>query len=203
MGGIVLTYGFIALNNPLTEDTDKPTNPWLELILESNKNEKEPTKLWNFAQKIIKSPKPGTIAGLTLEQIRVAENIVNRLRNLEMDYEIDFSQDTFKEVNFKSAIFCLPTSFENAKFLHLQILIMQNLKVRLTLDPSNLIKMFTLNMRILAIMRISQMLNLEQKETKLKSTILCFQPLNSTTLQLLIIANFMVKAVSMERCLTE
>ena len=119
MDGIVLTYGFIALNNPLTEDTDKPTNPWLELILESNKNEKEPTKLWNFAQKIIKSPKPGTIAGLTLEQIRVAENIVNRLRNLEMDYEIDFSQDTFKEVNFKSAIFCLPTSFENAKFLQL------------------------------------------------------------------------------------
>ena len=36
-----------------------------------------------------------------------------------MDYEIDFSQDTFKEVNFKSAIFCLPTSFENAKFLQL------------------------------------------------------------------------------------
>lgn len=119
MDGIVFTYGFIALNNPLTEDTDKPTNPWLELILESNKNEKEPTKLWNFAQKIIKSPKPGTIAGLTLEQIRVAENIVNRLRNLEMDYEIAFSHYTFKEVNFKSAIFCLPTSFENAKFLQL------------------------------------------------------------------------------------
>ena len=51
MDGIVLTYGFIALNNPLTENTDKPTNPWLELILESNKNEKEPTKPWNFAQK--------------------------------------------------------------------------------------------------------------------------------------------------------
>ena len=57
MDGIVLTYWFIAVNNPLTDDTDKPTNPWLELILESNKNEKEPTKLWNFAQKIIKSPK--------------------------------------------------------------------------------------------------------------------------------------------------
>ena len=120
-----------------------------------------------------------------------------------MDYEIDFSQDTFKEVNFKSAIFCLPTSFENAKFL--QLANFDHAKFKSTVDFGSV--QFDQNVYFehadFGDHANFSMLNLEQKEKKLKSTILCFQPLNSTTLQLLIIANFMVKAVSMERCLTE
>ena len=125
---------------------------------------------------------------------------LQRLKLLEMDQVIDFSGLEIGNLNFKSAHFRFPISFKKTRFL--QFANFGHAEFKNTVDfgfvqfdQSAFFEHADFGMRI------SQMLNLELKETKLKSMVFRFPPLNSMTLQLLIIANFMVKAGSMERCL--
>ena len=119
MDGIVFTYGFIALNDTQTEDTDKPTNPWLELILESNKNEKEPSKLRNLVQDLIQNIKDEIWIKNEADRNRdfhVANQFLRRLIKARQSGRIDFSQLNLRVINFSNARFVQPAIFSGAKF---------------------------------------------------------------------------------------
>ena len=120
MGEIIFTYGFIALIDLQTEDTDKPTNPWLELIIESNKNEKEPTKLWNLVQEEIARGRPFRlddqralyhVRQIFGDQHELAFRILHDIGALEYTATINLGNVEFFDVNFQNAIFNLPVDF--------------------------------------------------------------------------------------------
>ena len=123
MDDIVLTYGFITLNDILTEDTDKPTNPWLELILESNKNTEAPTAYWNAMQNALiqygfwpKVEKYSHSFTKVLGRLEV-EEFNQKLCDATANDEIDFSGIEFREIIFLGAKFLLPVNFYETQFL--------------------------------------------------------------------------------------
>ena len=108
------------MHDTQTEDTDKPTNPWLDLIVESNKNEKEPTKLWNLMQDYL--AEKGDLEVFSPRKyerhfLNSAFIFLQRLKLLEMDQVIDFSGLEIGNLNFKSAHFRFPISFKKTRFL--------------------------------------------------------------------------------------
>ena len=122
MGEIIFTYGFIALNDPLTEDTDKPTNPWLELILESNKNTEAPTAYWNDMQNALiqygfwtRMENYSHSFTKVLGRLEV-EEFYQKLCDASANDEIDFSGIEFREISFLGAKFLLPVNFNETQF---------------------------------------------------------------------------------------
>lgn len=121
----MLTFGFNALHDTQTEDTDKPTNPWLNLILESNKNEKDPTKLWNRVQDEIERGTPfrlneegetRTIRHIFGDQYELVFRILCDIGLLEDTATINLSDIKFLDVNFQNAQFNLPVDFLRCHF---------------------------------------------------------------------------------------
>ena len=123
MDGIVLTYGFIALNDTQTEDTDKPTNPWLELILESNKNTEEPTAYWNAMQNALIQygfwPKVENYSHSLKKVLKreEVEKFYRKLRDADSTEVIDFNRLELADVNFNGANFLRKVRFIFTKFL--------------------------------------------------------------------------------------
>ena len=120
MGEIIFTFGFNALHDTQTEDTDKPTNPWLELIIASNKNEKEPTKLWNLVQEEIARGGPFRLddqsALYHLRQIfgdqhELAFRILHDIGALEYTATINLGTVEFFDVNFQTLYSTCPSIF--------------------------------------------------------------------------------------------
>ena len=123
MGNIVLTYGFITLNDILTEDTDQATNPWLELILESNKNTKAPTAYWNAMQNALIQyefwPKVENYSH-SLKNVLKREEVEKFYRKMcdaDLVEVIDFNRLELADVNFNGANFCRDVQFISTKFL--------------------------------------------------------------------------------------
>jgi len=125
LGYVVLTSGFIALNDVLIEDTDKPTNPWLDLILESNKNEKEPTKLWNLVQNEIARGTPlrlddqralNYVLHIFVDQHELAFRILRDISASDYTATINLGNIEFFDVNFQNAKFNLPVDFSRSHF---------------------------------------------------------------------------------------
>lgn len=122
---ITITYGYYALNDILTEDTDKPTNPWLDLILESNKNKKEPTKLWNLVQNEIANIKKFRLDEQSAvryarrifgDQYELPFRILRNISALEYTATINLGNTRHINVNFRNAKFNLPVDFVRSHF---------------------------------------------------------------------------------------
>lgn len=122
---ITITYGYYALNDILTEDTDKPTNPWLDLILESNKNKKEPTKLWNLVQNEIANIKKFRLDEQSAvryarrifgDQYELPFKILCNISALEYTATINLGNTRLINVNFRNAKFNLPVDFVRSHF---------------------------------------------------------------------------------------
>ena len=110
------------MHDTQTEDIEKPTNPWLDLILESNKNEKEPTKLWNVVQHYVaKNGDLKIFSSIKYSHrfLNIACNFLLKLKLLDMHHEVNLSGLEIGNLNFKSGVFQLPTSFEKTRFLKL------------------------------------------------------------------------------------
>lgn len=108
------------MNDLQTEDTDQPTNPWLELILESNKNEKEPTNLWNAVQDYVAEDgdlKIFSPLNYSHRFLNFASNFLLKLKLLDMHHEVNLSGLEIGNLNFKSAHFRFPISFKKTRFL--------------------------------------------------------------------------------------
>ena len=123
MDDIVLTFGFIALNDLHIEATDKPTNPWLELILESNKNTEAPTAYWNDMQNALIQygfwPRMVNYSHSFTKVLGRAEvrKFYQKLCDVNANDEIDFSGIEFREIIFLGAKFLLPVNFYETQFL--------------------------------------------------------------------------------------
>ena len=111
------------MNDILTEDTDKPTNPWLELILESNKNTEAPTAYWNAMQNALiqygfwpRVEKYSHSFTKVLGRLEV-EEFNQKLCDATANDEIDFSGIEFREIIFLGAKFLLPVNFYETQFL--------------------------------------------------------------------------------------
>ena len=113
------------MHDTQTEDTDTPTNPWLELIIESNKNEKEPTKLWNLVQEEIARGRPFRLVDQRAlyhvrqifgDQHELAFRILHDIGALEYTATINLGNVEFFDVNFQNAIFNLPVDFSRSHF---------------------------------------------------------------------------------------
>lgn len=123
MNDIVLTYGFISLNDILTEDTDKPTNPWLELILESNENTEAPTAYWNAMQNALIHyefwPKVENYSHSLKNVLRreEVENFYRKLIDADSTEVIDFNGLELADVNFTGANFLREVHFIFTEFL--------------------------------------------------------------------------------------
>ena len=113
------------MNDTQTDDTDKPKNPWLDLILESNKNEKEPTKLWNLVQDEIARGTPlrlddqralSYVRHIFGDQYELALRILRDINVLEYTATINLGNIEFFDVNFQNAKFNLPVDFSRSHF---------------------------------------------------------------------------------------
>ena len=111
------------MNDILIEDTDKPTNPWLELIIESNKNTKAPTAYWNDMQNALIHyefwPKIENYSHSFTEVLGrlEVEEFYQKLRDADSTEVIDFNRLELADVNFTGANFLREVRFIFTKFL--------------------------------------------------------------------------------------
>lgn len=107
------------MNDILTEDTDKPTNPWLDLILESNKNKKEPTKLWNLVQDTIQNYRDRNWMRFQERHnpdFETASIFFRLLAKAVSEEQINFNQLNLQDINFSNARFAQQVTFCGASF---------------------------------------------------------------------------------------
>ena len=110
------------MHDTQTENTDKPTNPWLELILESNKNTEAPKAYWNAMQNALIQygfwPRMENYSHSftkVLGRLEV-EEFYQKLCDAAANDVIDFSGIEFADVNFCGAIFLRAVNFSRTKF---------------------------------------------------------------------------------------
>ena len=120
---IIFTLGFNTLHDTPIEDTDKPTNPWLELIIESNKNTGAPTAHWNAMQNALIHyefwPKIENYSHSLKNVLRreEVENFYRKLIDADSTEVIDFNHLELSDVNFNGANFLRDVHFIFTEFL--------------------------------------------------------------------------------------
>ena len=123
MDEIIFTLGFNALHDTQTEAIEKPTNPWLELIIESNKNTEAPTAYWNAMQNALIHyefwPKVENYSHSPKNVLKrkEVENFYRKLIDANSTEVIDFNRLELADVNFSGANFLREVHFIFTEFL--------------------------------------------------------------------------------------
>ena len=111
------------MHDTQTEDIEKPTNPWLELIIESNKNTEAPTAYWNAMQNALIHyefwPKVENYSHSLKNVLRreEVENFYRKLIDADSTKVIDFNRLELADVNFSGANFLREVHFIFTEFL--------------------------------------------------------------------------------------